>query len=46
VTIPSPACPACGKTVGHAFVAHGSMPTFTNEVVSWLASKGLGPRQP
>jgi pimeloyl-ACP methyl ester carboxylesterase len=28
---------------GHAFVAHRSMPTFTTEVVTWLASKGLGP---
>jgi hypothetical protein len=28
---------------GHAFVAHRSMPTFTTEVVTWLASKGLAP---
>jgi hypothetical protein len=29
---------------GHAFVAHVSMPGFVSEVLTWLASKGLGGR--
>jgi pimeloyl-ACP methyl ester carboxylesterase len=31
------------QDTGHALVAHRSMPTFTTEVVAWLARKGLGP---
>lgn len=29
---------------GHAPTAHRTMPTFTAKVVSWLSTKGLGPR--
>ena len=29
---------------GHALIAHMSMPTFTSKVVTWLGSKGLGPK--
>jgi pimeloyl-ACP methyl ester carboxylesterase len=43
---------ACGCDVetwtqadaGHAPTAHRTMPTFTAKLVSWLTSKGLGPR--
>ena len=29
------------SATGHAFTAHLSMPTFTSQVLAWLASKGL-----
>lgn len=42
-------CPGCDVTEwfepnsGHLFMAHLSMPQWVNEVVSWLASRGIRP---
>jgi pimeloyl-ACP methyl ester carboxylesterase len=43
-------CPACDitrfveGTSGHLFQAHRVMPQWVDEVVSWLASRGIAPR--
>jgi hypothetical protein len=29
---------------GHLFMAHQSMPQWVNEVVTWLASRGISPK--
>lgn len=31
------------KDSGHGLVVHNSMPAFTDQVISWLAAKGLSP---
>ncbi len=42
-------CPSCNVTQwyepnsGHLFMAHESMPQWVQEVVSWLASRGISP---